>query len=182
MLVMQIPTEQNQRNRSLIINDVSIVAYNLSRCNQGHKHGPGIATAISCSHYFIKRYRQEKTNGQETEWLSTSRFASSTIHLTISYNAICMFGNMINVTLLPLQLQWRQSLQWRPNDRDGVPTHWRLSGLLNRLFRRRSKKTTNLRVNGLSDGNSPVTDEFPSQRASNAENASIWWRHHDNYF
>ena len=27
-------------------------------------------------------------------------------------------------------------------------------------------------------GNSPVTGEFPSQRASNAENVSIWWRHH----
>ena len=27
--------------------------------------------------------------------------------------------------------------------------------------------------------NSPVTGEFPTQRASNAENVSIWWRHHD---
>ena len=27
-------------------------------------------------------------------------------------------------------------------------------------------------------GNSPVTGEFSSQRASNAENVSIWWRHH----
>ena len=23
-----------------------------------------------------------------------------------------------------------------------------------------------------------MTEEFPAQRASNAENASIWWRHH----
>ena len=28
-------------------------------------------------------------------------------------------------------------------------------------------------------GNSPVTDEFPAQMASNMENASIWWCHHD---
>ena len=28
--------------------------------------------------------------------------------------------------------------------------------------------------------NSPVTCEFPAQRASNAENISIWWRHHVN--
>ena len=28
-------------------------------------------------------------------------------------------------------------------------------------------------------GNSPVTGEFPSQRASNTENVSIWWRHHE---
>ena len=24
-----------------------------------------------------------------------------------------------------------------------------------------------------------VRDEFPAQMASNAENVSIWWRHHD---
>ena len=27
-------------------------------------------------------------------------------------------------------------------------------------------------------GYSPVTGEFPAQRASNAEKVSIWWRHH----
>ena len=27
-------------------------------------------------------------------------------------------------------------------------------------------------------GNSPVTGVFPTHRASNAENVSIWWRHH----
>ena len=46
--------------------------------------------------------------------------------------------------------------------------------------RRRSKKTSKLRVIGLCEGNSPVTGEFPAQRASNAEIVSIWWRHHDN--
>ena len=51
--------------------------------------------------------------------------------------------------------------------------------LLNRLFRRRSKKTPKLRVAGLCEGNSSATGEFPAQRASNAENISIWWRHHD---
>ena len=41
--------------------------------------------------------------------------------------------------------------------------------LLNRLFRWRSKKTSKLRFTGLCAGNSPVTGEFPAQRASNAE-------------
>ena len=49
------------------------------------------------------------------------------------------------------------------------------------VFRRRSKKTSNLRVTGLCVGNSPVTGEFPAQRASNAENVSIWWRHHEEF-
>ena len=51
-------------------------------------------------------------------------------------------------------------------------------GLLNRVFRRRSKKTSKLRVTGLCEGNSPVTGEFPAQRASNAESVSIWWHLH----
>ena len=45
---------------------------------------------------------------------------------------------------------------------------------------RRSKKTPKFRVTGL--GNSPVTGEFPAQRASNAENVSIWWRRHNATF
>ena len=44
--------------------------------------------------------------------------------------------------------------------------------------KRRSRKTSKLRVTCLWAGNSPVTGEIPAQRASNAETASIWWRHH----
>ena len=40
------------------------------------------------------------------------------------------------------------------------------------------KKTSKLCVTGLCEGKSPMTGEFPAQRASNAENVSIWWRHH----
>ena len=43
------------------------------------------------------------------------------------------------------------------------------------------KENINLRVTGLCAGNSPVTGEFPAQRASNAENVSIWLRHHDHH-
>ena len=70
------------------------------------------------------------------------------------------------------------SLQWRYNGRDGVSNHQPHDCLLNRLFRRRSKKTSKLRVTGLCAGNSTVTGEFPAQMASNGENVSIWWRHH----
>ena len=71
------------------------------------------------------------------------------------------------------------SLQCRHDDRDGVSNHWRLDCWLKRLFRRTSKKTSKLRFTGLCDGNSTATGEFPAQKASNAENFSIWWRHHD---
>ena len=52
-----------------------------------------------------------------------------------------------------------------------------LTILLKRLFRGISEKASKLRVTGLCAGNSPVTGEFPAQRASNAEDVSIWWRH-----
>ena len=35
------------------------------------------------------------------------------------------------------------------------------------------------RVTGLYHRNSPMTGRFPSQRASKAENVSIWWRNND---
>ena len=69
-------------------------------------------------------------------------------------------------------------IKWRHNGRDGVSNHQPPDCLLNRLFRRRSKKASKLRVTGLCVGNSPMTGEFPAQRTSNAENVSIWWRHH----
>ena len=65
-----------------------------------------------------------------------------------------------------------------PYERDGVSNHQPHDCLLNGLFRRRSKKISKLRVTGLCEGNSPGTGEFPAQMASNAENVSIWWRHH----
>ena len=70
------------------------------------------------------------------------------------------------------------SLQWRHNEHDSVSNHQPHDCLLNRLFRRRSKKTSKLRVTSHCLGNSPGTGEFPAQMASNAENVSIWWRHH----
>ena len=70
-----------------------------------------------------------------------------------------------------------QSLQWHHNVHGGVSNHRRLHCLLNCWFRRRSKKTSKLRVTGLYVGNSPVTGELPTKRASNAEKCSLWWRH-----
>ena len=72
----------------------------------------------------------------------------------------------------------QRALLWRRNERDGVSNHQRFDCQLSRLFRRRSKKTSKLSVTGLCAGNSPVTGELPTQRDSNAENVSIWWRHH----
>ena len=52
-------------------------------------------------------------------------------------------------------------LEWCHNERDDIWNHRRLDYLLSRLFRRRSKRTTMLRVTGLCEGKS-----------------TTWWRHH----
>ena len=61
--------------------------------------------------------------------------------------------------------------------------HWTSMSLAivysTRLFRRKSKKTSKLRVTGLVRGiHRSVIGEFPAEMASNAEIVSIWWRHH----
>ena len=64
------------------------------------------------------------------------------------------------------------------NECDGISNHQPHHCLLKCLFRHRSKETSKLHITGLCAGNSLVPGEFPAQRASNPENASIWWRHH----
>ena len=66
-------------------------------------------------------------------------------------------------------MAYHDKFLWRHNGRDGVSNHQPHGCLLNRLFRRRSKKTSKLRVTGLCEGNSPLIGEFPAQMASNAE-------------
>ena len=53
------------------------------------------------------------------------------------------------------------ALHWRHNDHDGVSNHQPHGCLLNRLFRRRWKKTSMLRVTGLCVGNSPGPVKSP---------------------
>ena len=64
-------------------------------------------------------------------------------------------------TFLAIWICPNTTLKWRHNERNGVSNRRHLDGLLNHLFGHRSKKTLKLRVTGLCEGNSPVTDEFP---------------------
>ena len=78
------------------------------------------------------------------------------------------------------------ALQWRHNARDDVSNH-RLQDCFNRLFRRRSKKTSNPRVTGLCEGNSPMIDEFPTQQRTSMASMFpfddiIMWCHCSDYF
>ena len=64
-----------------------------------------------------------------------------------------------------LHLLSLESVRWRHNERDGVSNHQPHDCLPDRLFWRRSKKSSKLRVTGLCEGK--------------AENVSILWRHHE---
>ena len=103
--------------------------------------------------------------------------------IPVRYNLLVF----LKVAPVPLRKPWDypsasevslNTLQWRHNEHECVSNHRRFDYLLNRLFRGRSKKISKLYATGRCEGNPPVTGGFPSQRASNAENVSIWWRHH----
>ena len=90
-------------------------------------------------------------------------------------NIVCDIHRRARCGVSSLQI----TLKWRHNGRDGISNHQHHGCLLKRLFRRGSKKTSKFCVTGLCAVNSPVTGEFPAPMASNAENVSIWWRHHE---
>ena len=90
---------------------------------------------------------------------------------------IC-FHDRIDITpMTPVRWKPLISSQWRHNGCDGVSNHQPYHCLFNRLFRRRSNKTSKIRATALCAENSPVSGEFPAQKPNNAENVSIWWRH-----
>ena len=77
----------------------------------------------------------------------------------------------------PMKNTTVHTLHWRHNDHHGVSNHQPHGCLVNRLFTGRSTKTSKLRVTLC--GEFTGTGDFPAQMASNAENVSIWWRHHE---
>ena len=63
------------------------------------------------------------------------------------------------------------ALRWRHNGRDSVLNHQPQPFIQTQI-------NENIKALCHCAGNSPATGEFPAQMASNAENVSIWWRHH----
>ena len=116
-------------------------------------------------------------------WIN-NRDADDLRHHRAHYDVIVMvchlFGTkqLHELTLICDQLEEATTLQRRHDERDGGSNHRSLDVLLSLSFKCTWTKTPNLHVIGLSESR-PVTDGFPSHRASNAENISIWWGRHD---
>ena len=116
-----------------------------------------------------------RIHSKSYEWCDVFAFCCGLLCLgngRLFQNLQSYFTGTEELIRLP-KCQWNNpteyTLHWRHNERDDVSNHRRLDGLSNYLFRRRLKNTSKLRGTGLCDGNSPVTGEFPSQKASNAE-------------
>ena len=74
-------------------------------------------------------------------------------HLPWHYNDVIMGAIASKITSLTIIYSTVYSSESKGNIK--APRHWPLWGI------------------------SPETDQLPAQMASNAENVSIWWRHHD---
>ena len=92
-------------------------------------------------------------------------------------NSRFLFLSLLSISMVLRMTNRYLSLQWRYNDHDSVSNHQPHGCLLNRLFRRRSKKTY-IKAPRHWPLCGEFTGEFPARMASYAENVSIWWRHH----
>ena len=155
-----------------------------------HKHSSLDASRLptACHPY---QPNNPRVLGQETLWINRNAIGYDAYIRLTSYECWyvsshrptkcllkCSILNSNQLTITAFIVRLHYTLLWRHSDRDGVSNHQCLDCLLNRLFRRRSKKISKPRVTGLCEGNLPVIGELPTQRVSNVENVSIWWRHH----
>ena len=141
---------------------------------------------ISCFSFYVKEFNVavHKNNFPHTTQLfffailHHKSLANLVVEVGTSHSHQILLQRYNHKTHVKLSMGLIAPLQCRHNGHDSVSNHQPHDCLLNRLFRRRSKKTSKLCVTGLCAGNSPGTGEFPAQMASHAEYVSIWWRHH----
>ena len=108
-------------------------------------------------------------------WMLNTQSPSYVAHKhSISYNAYiwCEFRH---AKWAIGQFHGAFTLHWRHNDHCSVSNHQLHDCLLNRLIKENINAPSHRPLCGEFTG----TGEFSAQRVSNAENGSIWWRHHD---
>ena len=124
------------------------------------RHHVSIYLIIKYCHLFIYSYSTE---------INRSFVITAVFHST--------FVITINIYDASRRYFIKYHKKWRQKERNGNSIHQPHDCLLNSLLRRRSEKTSKLHVTGFCARNSPVNS--PHKGASNAENVSNWWRHHD---
>ena len=107
-------------------------------------------------------HRSQSANNSENVTISWRCNILSLSMSTYKSMSVALYHGDKLVLYLSITHSSPSLIQWGHKDRDDVSKHRCLDCVLSRLFWRRSK----------------VTGGFPSQKASNAENIFIWWRHH----
>ena len=136
---------------------------------------------MSISRYKTSNILQNTGNTQQILLYMCCIYSTS---VTVSmYSTLCYIVSIYYDAWLHCLSAWvENTLQWRHNERDGVANHRLLDCLPNRLLKRRSMKTSKLRVTGLREGNPPVSGGFPSlskkrfQLMTSFSKAEIWHR------
>ena len=100
------------------------------------------------------------------------------VNTPMQYQMIAILQTTFQVHFLLQSIFILGLLQWRYNGCDGVSDHQPYHSLLNRLFRHRSKKTSNTTSLAFVWGIHRWLVNSPHKWQSNAENVPIWWRHH----
>ena len=165
-----------------------ICVSNLTMIGSVNGSSPGRSQAITWTSAGILLIGPLGTNFSEI-LIEIPKFSFKKMHLKVSsgkWRPFCFGLNELmyaspGFSELIMPIHWKGivklSLKWCHNGCDGISNHQPHDCLLNRLFRRRSKKTSKPCITGLCAGNSLVTGEFLAERAKNAENVSIWWCH-----
>ena len=130
---------------------------------------------------YIYHYKSLYTISTYIIFMRLNILTAHTDNCIIHYiNITWLIKGLISPSIQQIQMHSPHStdtLEWRNNDHDGVSNHQPHGCSLNRLFRRKSRKTSKLRVTALCAG--IHRDRWiPHTKASNADNVSIWWRHH----
>ena len=169
---------------SSVCHGVKILRYLFPNFNGWERLHPTIYNG--CHYLSVKGatgHNAANTKQNKTKWMSdATRWMINIVNILLivrTYYITSVIAKSDIYLIYRYLLTSPNTLQWRHNGHDNVSNHQPHDCSLNRLFRPRSKKTSKLPVTVLCVGNSPGTDEFPAQMASNAENVSIWWRHHD---
>ena len=145
--------------------------WNCSECKKGvytctyiipHKTCAGSCDFCSC--YIIN-----SNNWTSTSAVNLNDMNKICITTTIQFPKLPNIHDILSANPSVMTEPAPQPLQSRQIECCGVLNLQPHDYLFNRLFGRRTKKTSKLRVTGLCAGNSPVTGEFPAQMASNAE-------------
>ena len=131
-----------------------------------------ISTTVDSQIYNLVLVFKQKCNGQHRYYVHVGYLLilcykflitnSSSRKFTIEYRSFLLRMSLSKKVANTLNFIWQycgqnnlNSLQRRYNGPDSVSNHQLHDCFLNRLFRRRSKKTSKLRVTGLCAGNSP---------------------------